>query len=260
MIKCDYHVHTCFCDGNSTPREIVESAVEKGFERIGFSGHGFTPFDQSYCMTREGIKEYIATIKALKEEYKGKIEILCGVEQDLFSGNPEGDFDYVIGSAHYVKKGDELLVVDITKEIFLKNVQDYFDGDVYAFCEGYFEGLAQVVEQTGADIIGHFDLISKYNEGDAVFDSSHPRYVAAWQKAADRLIKTGKPFEINTGAISRGYRTTPYPAKDMIEYITSKGGRFIMNSDSHSADTIGFELDRFEKWALNLGATLVDRF
>ena len=45
-------------------------------------------------------------------------------------------------------------------------------------------------------------------------------------------------FEINTGAISRGYRTAPYPAPFLLEAIRQKGGRVCITSDSHSADTI----------------------
>ena len=61
----------------------------------------------------------------------------------------------------------------------------------------------------------------------------------------NRLEKLGvleagdKPvFEINHGAVAKGYRTTPYPAQDQIDYIKSKGGILILSSDSHRVDTI----------------------
>ena len=31
MIKADFHTHTTFCDGKSTPREMVEAACRLGF-------------------------------------------------------------------------------------------------------------------------------------------------------------------------------------------------------------------------------------
>ena len=68
----------------------------------------------------------------------------------------------------------------------------------------------------------------------------HPRYVKAWQDAADVLLKTGKPFEINTGAISRGYRTEAYPSKEIRDYIRAHGGKLILSSDSHQKDTIAY--------------------
>ena len=77
-------------------------------------------------------------------------------------------------------------------------------------------------------------------------ETDDPAYISAWQRAADRLLPLGKPFEINTGAVSRGWRSAPYPDMRIIEYIREHGGRFILSSDSHSSDTIAFGFDRFE--------------
>ena len=117
--------------------------------------------------------------------------------------------------------------------------------------EKYYETETSVVDLTGADIIGHLDLITKYNaggEGGAkgeLFDEGHPRYVAAWQKAADRLIESGALFEINTGGMTRGYRTNAYPAKPIRDYIAAHGGRFILSSDSHNTETLCRGFDRY---------------
>jgi histidinol-phosphatase (PHP family) len=103
-----------------------------------------------------------------------------------------------------------------------------------------------VVNKTECDIIGHFDLISKFIEKEPLFDVTHPHYVAAWQKAVDELLKHNVPFEINTGAISRGYRTQPYPSEEMREYIREKGGRFVLSSDAHSTDAIAYKFEEYE--------------
>jgi predicted metal-dependent phosphoesterase TrpH len=50
MIFTDLHVHTTFSDGKNTPEEVVLSAIDMGFDAIGFSGHGYTDFDLTYCM------------------------------------------------------------------------------------------------------------------------------------------------------------------------------------------------------------------
>ena len=47
--KANLHTHTSFCDGKNSPEEMVRSAVEKGFDVLGFSGHSYTPFDETYC-------------------------------------------------------------------------------------------------------------------------------------------------------------------------------------------------------------------
>jgi len=242
MTRADLHVHTNFSDGKNSPEEVVLAAIEKGLTRLGFSDHSYTFFDESYCIPRRRIAEYADTIAALKEKYADKIEILCGIEQDYYSDEPSEGYDYVIGSVHYIKCGRKYIPVDETAEILKKAARRRFNGDIYALIEEYYRTVAQVVEKTGADIIGHFDLITKFNEGGALFDESHPRYIAAWQSAAKKLLQSGKPFEINTGAISRGYRRAPYPAMPILSFILENGGSVIVSSDSHSADTLCYGL------------------
>ena len=243
MILVDRHIHSTFSDGANTPEEIVQEAINRQMTTIGFSDHSYLFFDERFCI--KDYTGYIAEINRLKEKYRDKIEILLGIEQDYYSGKPEYAFDYVIGSVHYIKCGQEYISVDHTPEILKHNVERYFGGDIYAFCEKYYEMVAEIIEVTNADIIGHFDLVSKFNESGELFDQSHPRYVAAYQAAVDRLIKYGKPFEINTGAISRGYRVTPYPSLPVKNYIEEKGGSFIMSSDSHQKETLCFKFNEF---------------
>ncbi len=254
----DYHVHTTFCDGKNTPEEMVRAAVAKGMTAIGFSGHSRTAFDESWCMSADGTAAYRAEIARLKQKYAGRIRILCGTEQDYYSDADTAGYDYVIGSVHYVLLGGAYVPVDESAEILRAAAAKQLGGDVYALAELYFRTVADVFDRTRCDVIGHFDLVSKFNEGGALLDENHPRYVAAWQRAADRLLQSGRPFEVNTGAIFRGYRSEPYPAPAMQDYLAARGARFLLSGDAHSADALCF---RFEKWGAPLqerGAELVD--
>ena len=85
------HTHTTFCDGKNTPEEVVLSAIEKGFCSIGFSGHGYTAFDHTYCMKDTG--GYMAEVNSLKEKYKKDIQIYLGVEEDAFYPEPRDELD-----------------------------------------------------------------------------------------------------------------------------------------------------------------------
>lgn len=241
----DLHTHTTYCDGNNSPEEMVLSAISKGLDRIGICTHCYTDFDESYCIPHEKYGEFQAEIKRLREKYRDKIEVLCGVEQDVFSDTETDGFDYVIGSCHYVMADGELAPVDSLEEVLEYICEECYGGDYIAVAENYFKSVAQVAKKTNCDIIGHFDLISKYNEGGRLFDESDPRYIAAWKAAADELLKSGKPFEINTGAISRGYRTAPYPSKEIKQYLAENGGKFILSSDAHSIDTIAYEFEKY---------------
>lgn len=245
MLKQDLHVHTRFSDGVNTPEEMVVAAISMGLDTIGFSDHAHTPFDESWCMALGADTAYRKEISRLQRHYKGQIQILCGIEQDLFSDTPTDNYDYVIGAVHYIQLDGAYVPVDESPEHLRIAAAKYFNGDIYALVEAYYQTICRVPEGTNATIIGHFDLISKFIEQIPIFCTENPRYISAWKNSADILLASGLPFEINTGAISRGYRTTPYPAVDILEYIRSKGGHFILSGDSHSTETLCFGFNDF---------------
>lgn len=246
MILSDFHMHTTFCDGTDTPEEMVLTAIDKGMTDIGISIHSYTFFDESCCSKEENVSKFVETMNGLKHKYADKIGILCGVEQDYYSTCATDMFDYVIGSVHYLKSGDKYYPLDLSAAELKNMVETVYGGDFYLMAEDYYNTLSDVVEKTGADIIGHLDLITKFNEEEKLFDIKNKRYFTAAKKCIDKLITYGIPFEINTGAISRGYRTTPYPDTELIDYIKQKGGRLILSSDAHSANGILHNFEKFE--------------
>ena len=203
-MKHDLHTHTVYCDGKNTAEEMILSAPDKGLERLGILAHSYVSFDDWYCMPTEKIGAFQDEVERLKDKYADRIEILCGIEQDVVSEYRVEGFDYIIGSNHYVCKNGAYIPADSTPERLMRGVKEQFDGDYYAYLEAYFDAVSKVVERTDCDIIAHFDLPCKFNTKHGLFDENDPRYIAAWQSAADKLLQTGKPFEINTGAISRG--------------------------------------------------------
>ena len=237
----DLHVHTNFSDGADTPARMVEAALAKGYAAIGFADHAPTSFDLSWCMAPERVADYRAAVAALKETYRGRIEVLCGIEQDYYADTPAEGYDFVIGSVHYVLADGVYLPVDESPDHLRAAAEAHFGGDIYALCEAYFATVADVVRKTGATQIGHFDLIAKYNEQVPLFDESHPRYVAAWQQAADALLATGVPFERNVGAVYRGCRSVAYPAPPIEAYLRERGAVLVYASDAHCAAALGFE-------------------
>ena len=247
LLKTELHTHTVYCDGKNTPEEMLLSAIEKGFLRYGFSGHSETFFDHSYCMTAEKTEAYKKEIARLKRTYGDRIEIYCGVEQDYYSTASTDGYDYVIGSVHYLKFGDDYVPVDEGNGNLLRAAENYCGGDILSVFEKYYETVSDVVRRTGCDIIGHFDLPTKYLEREPLFDLNEPRYVAAWQKAANVLLQTDAVFEMNSGAVSRGKRDTPYPADDILAYLSKNGGKVLFSGDAHSRDGIGFLFDRMDE-------------
>lgn len=242
--KRNYHTHTDFCDGQNTPEEMAEAAAKKGFTALGFSGHSYTDFDTFYCMTPETFPEYCRQVRVLREKYEGQMEILLGVERDFYSDLDCRDLDYSIGSVHYIRWEGEYIPVDESEEVVRKTIEK-FGNDPYAYAETYFDTVARVVEQTDCDFIGHFDLIKKFNRNGVVLvDEQHPRYVAAWKKALERLVPQGRPFEINTTPLSWREDGECYPSREILKEICRLGGRITISSDAHSADHLNRGFDQ----------------
>ena len=245
----NFHTHTCFCDGKNTPEEMVKSAIEKGFSALGFSGHGYTDFDRRYCMT--DMDGYIKEIKRLKSEYKDKIQIYLGCEEDIFGEVNRADFDYIIGSSHYVEKDGKLFDVD-DEYSKLKGCVDLF-GSSLAYAEAYYAAFCEYILRRKPDIVGHFDLLTKYDEKFEPLFLGDKEYDKIAEKYLKEALKSECIFEINSGTISRGTRKTPYPAENLLYVIKKENGRVMINSDSHEKGTLDCHFAEMKKWLLDCG-------
>ena len=238
ILKGDFHTHSTYSDGDNTLEEMAQAALAKGFSAYGFSDHAYMDHPaRDWGMKKEQIEAYQAEIARLKEQYRGRIDLLCGIEQDLFSPLGVETYDYVIGSVHAVEKGGILCEVDDSLEKVKENLQLF--ADPYEYAENYFRLVASMPQRFHFDIVGHFDLLTKWQEKEMLLDEDHPRYRAAAEEALKTLIPYGVLFEVNVGAISRGARTTPYPNPALLRSIYERGGEVIINGDCHNAAYLG---------------------
>ena len=250
------HTHTVFGDGKNTPEEMVQGAIRAGCSSLGFSEHSelLPPHHpEGWAMTADAVPAYRKEIQRLKEAYQGTLEIFLGLELDFDTPPLTSPYDYLIGSTHLVWKDGLYLSVDESPAAFAQSVREHFGGDSLAFVEAYYQREARVAEKTGCQIAGHFDLVTKFNEGGRFFDETHPRYIHASIEALDSLLQQDVIFEINTGAISRGYRTSPYPSPFLLKALCERGGRICVTSDSHSAETITFAFPQAVELARSCG-------
>ena len=244
-LKSSVHVHSKLCDGKNTLEEMAVTAWKAGLQTLGFSGHSHTPCDLEYCMTQSRTSLYKATIAKLKERYAGKMDILCGLEWDLFSDDDPYAYDYFIGSAHYVKgpKTGKYYEIDWREEDLRACIDDDFDGDGLAVAEAYFANVAKVAEKKPT-ILGHFDLIKKINDGNKFFDENDPRYTAAATSALMAAARSRCVLEVNTSAAYRGFRKDYFPSDAILKEWLVLSGNVVITADAHDtkALTFGFEV------------------
>ncbi|MBE7046459.1 MAG: histidinol-phosphatase HisJ family protein [Ruminococcaceae bacterium] len=250
----NYHTHTTFCDGKNTPEEVILRAMEIGLSAIGFSGHGYTPFDTEYCM--KDTDEYIKEISGLKEKYGDKIEIFCGAEEDAFACVKRDDFDYIIGSSHYIRVDGEYYPIDSGADTF-KKCLEVSDNDPIKLAENYYSTFVDYILKRNPDIVGHFDLITKYDEIDTQLFSNNTEYLKLAEKYISKAAEADVIFEMNSGAISRGLRKTPYLSENMLYILKSKNSKIMLSSDSHSIETLNFYFEEMEYILRNVGFNCV---
>ena len=248
------HVHSKLCDGKNTLDEMAVTAWRAGLKTLGFSGHSHTPCDIEYCMTQSRTALYKAQVAKLKERYAGKLDILCGLEWDLYSDDDPTAYDYFIGSTHYVRgpKTGRYYEIDFREADLAACIQDDFDGDGLAVVEAYFDNVRQVAEHKPT-ILGHFDLIKKINKGNKFFDENSPRYAAAARTALEAAAANGCVLEVNTSSVYRGYREDFFPGEDILRAWKEMGGEVIITADAHEAKALTFGFDEAAAMLKKLG-------
>lgn len=253
MIKQNLHCHTTFDDGADTPEAMVNAAISAGLTSVGVSAHS-PILGKAWCVSEENEPRFKAELRRLRERYRGQIEVYCGLEYDSRSAQRFEGYDYVIASVHALSG----TTIDNTIEEARQVIEHYGSADAAACA--YYAHCAQLADIAQADIVGHFDLLTKFDELHRLYDRGSKVYRDAAFAAMERLNVAGKIFEINTGAISRGYRSTPYPAPELLRHLNAIGGRITVSSDAHSAAAICCAFDKAEALAQSCGFTELWQF
>lgn len=252
--KQNLHVHSTYGDGKNSLEEIVKSAIEKGFDSIGFSEHSYMSFSSyPYQMTIADTEVYKKEVASLKSAYKGVIDIFCGMEFEYFSDIDTNGFDYLIGSVHYLDFNGEILGFDRGLEETLNYVNDNFSGDGISFAKKYFETVALLPQKRNFDILGHFDLLIKNNDKGKFIDTSSKQYLDLGFEAIHAIKGKIPLFEVNTGAISRGYKTLPYPQIEFLKEFNRLGFGVVITSDCHDKNYLDCYYDQAEELIKSAG-------
>ncbi len=253
MLKANYHTHTIFCDGTNTAEEMVSQALELGFEHLGFSGHMDPEIHMAW-------PDYVAEVSRLKEKYAGQLDIIMGVELDnMYDPASCPGAEYVIGSTHFLDlETPEPWSVDNTPQIFQTLCRDYFGGDYYALSRAYYELEAKVYDRLGCTFVGHFDLVTRFNDELRVIDETSRAYLDPALEAMEYLVGEGVPFEINCGALNRNRKAELYPRTELLRALHDFGGEILINADAHQRELLDGGFDVAVERAIAAGFTHVN--
>jgi histidinol-phosphatase (PHP family) len=253
-MKTNFHTHSTWCDGSATPAEMAAAAVERGFSALGFSSHMARGFAEGFSVAPGREAAYVADVRAVAAAFAGRLRVYCGVEADYVPGATDPDasryadlgVDYVIGSVHYVVAPDGAAVcVDASPDALARGIDAHFGGSARAFVCAYFAQEREMAARFAFDVVGHADLVRKFNVRAPYFDESAAWYRDELVRTADALAASGKLVEVNTGAIARGWLDDAYPSAAFRDLLRARGARFVLSSDAHAPAGLASAFDRF---------------
>ena len=248
----DLHLHTTYDDGGNSVREMAEKGLRSGFSSIGLCVHSPIP-GESWCATEDGVRSFISNVHDAAEMLRGRLPVYCGIEFDSVSTCDLSVFDYVIGSVHVLQAPGGPWYYDASREETLRMIETVYGGDRNQAAEDYYARVGSLAEVGAVDIVGHFDLLTKFDEPECVYDVHSSRYRDAAHFAMERLVNAGKIFEINSGAVSRGYRTSFYPSREILCLLREMEGKIFLSSDAHTVENVGYAQEQERNLARSCG-------
>lgn len=248
MSFTNYHTHTSFCDGKGEPEDYVLEAIKCGLKAIGFSSHAPLPYDNNWTMKENRVDEYCNLIRSLKVKYQSLIQIYLGLEIDYISEFARSGFtkfeelnlDYTIGSVHVggERISGEFLYIHTSEEDFLKICDHCFNGSVQKFVCFYFQTVRDMVRSIKPNIIGHLDLIKKFNSEDKYFSENQEWYKLEVFNTLEVIAKHDAILEVNTSGMFQGVIKEFYPSTWILKEARKLSIPVMINSDAHRLKAI----------------------
>ncbi len=249
-MPADYHSHTPLCQhAEGTPEEYVRAAIAAGLTEYGIADHapvGEEPFD-NWRMSSEQLPEYIDWIEQAKSAAADRIPVRAGLECDWLPDcqnwiehlKSKYDWDYLIGSVHYLSDWD------FDNPAWL---QKWAETDVEDAWDRYWKTYADMAESGLFDILAHPDLIKKFGYRP---NADLSRY---YEPAIDAIATSGCAIEINTAGWHKPCKEA-YPAFDFLDLACSAGIPLVISSDAHKPDEMGRDFKQATALAKKAGYT-----
>jgi histidinol-phosphatase (PHP family) len=247
-VLTDYHVHLRPDDLDASAAEYftsanvdryLESASDRGVEELGASEHVYRFTEALEVWDHEFWREYAVGDLGEYCDFVRTTPLKLGLEMDFIPGREDRiaglldghDFDYVVGSVHFV--GDRAVDDD---------AYDIWDSgtEPERIWRRYFETLAEAARSGLYDILAHPDLVKVWGRGRPVPDRDVRFF---YEPLVEAIADTGVAVEVSTA----GWRKPVdelYPSDALAEMCVDAGAAFALSSDAHAPEDIGYAYDR----------------
>jgi histidinol-phosphatase (PHP family) len=247
-VLTDYHLHLRPDDvggaaDHFTEENVgryLEAAESAGIAELGVSEHiyRFTaalelwrhPFWEDQA--KDDLDAYCEFVRTTPLKLGIEADYIRGAEDRTASLLEARDFDYVVGSVHFM--GDDGAVDDRRYDVWQT------DGDPDSLWRRYFEWIAEAARSGLFDILGHPDLIKVWGD-DRPLPSRDPRHY--YEPAVEAVAESGIAVEVSTAGL-RKHVGEIYPSRGFAEMCVDAGAAFALSSDAHAPDQVGFAYDQ----------------
>ena len=233
-------------------RAVVLRAIELGFTHYGLSEH--CPRDRTEDLYPEeealGVDglaqmfdDYVSEARALQAEFAGSIELLVGFETERLPQDgwhermtqlrEQVDADFIIGSVHDVD-GEW---IDFTPERTAALAERL--GGRQVLRVRYFEALTELVTELRPQVVGHLDLVRRFDGHDLSFSSAE---IAAATETLEAARSVGAVLDVNAAPFRRGFGPI-YPAPELLSLAQRMDVGVTLGDDSHGVGGVGGGLD-----------------
>ena len=258
----DYHVHLRPDDVDATPAERYltpanaeryrAAAAERGIEELGVAEHVYR-VTQALEVWQHELWRHSARddLDAYCAFVRDETDLKLGIEADFIPGREDRmaellagrDFDYVVGSIHFV--GDGAL--------------DYDRYDIWSAASSpdkvwrtYFEWLAQAAASGMFDILALPDLVKYWGRAQRPWPDRDLRHY--YEIAIEAIAASGIAVEVSTAGLRKPVGEL-YPARDFLEMVIDAGNPIALSSDAHEPDDLGRDYEQALALLEDLGVT-----
>jgi histidinol-phosphatase (PHP family) len=249
-VLTDYHVHLRSDDLRSSDAaahftsENAEryrvAASDRGIAELGVSEHVYRfhqalqvwrhPFWEGYA--HDDLQEYCVFVRE-------QTDLRLGVEADFVPGGEDrmanlldgGDFDYVIGSVHFLRDG-AVDMDDYSVWASGRSVEEVW--------RRYFQTLAESARCGLFDVIAHPDLVKCWSPAQLAHAPRRPDgdLRSYYEPAVEAIAEAGVAIEVSTAGLRKPVGEI-YPARPFLEMCVDAGVPVALSSDAHRPQDVG---------------------
>ncbi len=248
----NYHTHTKYCHhAQGEAEEYVRGAIAMGLEINGFSDHApfaypDDGFEAHFRVSTADAATEIAELRALREKYKGQIELPIGFEMEYYPDWFDAMLSYVKSvGAEYLILGQHFFECD--KPGYPRTLAPTFSDELL---RKYADNLIAGLETGVFSYLAHPDVVW--------YMGPKKTYIAEMGRICDAANRLDIPLELNLLGI---WKNRNYPKKAFWKLVGEKGCKVVLGIDAHGPERFAMpEIEeRAMEWVRKYGLNLVEK-